>query len=99
MKACVVLHNYLQSSEKELPPGKTKYCPIGLTEPGTSDGEGVTRSNLQSIRSTVSPNAKNIDKARRDIQSNYFLSNARMVPWQEDYVLSGAVSLSFPPQY
>ncbi|KAJ8940260.1 hypothetical protein NQ314_010772 [Rhamnusium bicolor] len=62
-KACVVMHNYIQISEGELPVSQSEYCPTGTTDyvdengvlrPGSWRDENIS---LQSVNEVGSNNA------------------------------------------
>lgn len=50
VQACVVLHNTLQTMEKDLPPVERKYCPIGYVDLCDNEGELVLGSNPRSVQ-------------------------------------------------
>lgn len=52
--ATVVLHNYLQRAEEDIPMEERHYCPTGYTDNETSDGSvipGIWREERSYLRS------------------------------------------------
>lgn len=95
VQACVVLHNYLQSSESDLPLADRKYCPTGYVEFCNFEMKNENNSNLRSVSRLGSRNSSNIAKAQRDKLADYFISNEGKIPWQENYVNRGTVPSNF----
>lgn len=97
VQATVVLHNYLQSSEKNYPSSEKRYCPTGYGDyvdckgilyPGTWREDGQT---LISVNRVGSNNATGCAKIQRDRLADYFTSQEGWLPWQEDYVHRGSI--------
>lgn len=97
VQATVLLHNYLQNSEIDLPIAERKYCPTGYTDsidknseihPGVWAEEG---SGLRSVSRVGSNNPSTIAKHQRDTLADYFVSPAGALPWQEEYVNRGLI--------
>ncbi|KAK4875354.1 hypothetical protein RN001_011776 [Aquatica leii] len=99
VQATVVLHNFLQSSEKDMLPSQRKYCPTGFCDYISKTGNlhlGTWReagNNLRSVNRLGSNNSLYSAKNQRDVLADYFVSFEGWVPWQEAYVNRGAVPL------
>ena len=72
VQATVVLHNYLQSTEKDLPRAERRYCPTGFGDYVDSNGilhRGTWREDgytLRSVNRVGSNNATRCAKMQRD---------------------------------
>lgn len=100
VQATVVLHNYLQTSELEIPAGQRNYCPTGKVDHYNDEGELIlgdwsNQKNLQSVHKMGSNNATVLAKNQRNILADYFVSDAGEVEWQYSYVNKGALPLQF----
>lgn len=97
VQATVVLHNYLQNSEKDIPISQRKYCPTGFGDYIDEEGQvhlGSWREeghNLKSVNKMGGNNATNLAKKYRDVLAEYFISREGWVPWQQDYVNRGGI--------
>ncbi|XP_030763193.1 protein ALP1-like [Sitophilus oryzae] len=95
--ATIVLHNFLQQTEEDIPPEDRHYCPTGFSDWIDLKGDlhdGTWREEGQGLRSVGrlgSNNASNLAKDQRDLLAEYFVSIEGWVPWQENYVNRGGL--------
>lgn len=97
-KACIVLHNYLQSDEESLPENERRYCPTGLVDQEKTNGQivpGTWRqgTDLQSVRRLGSNNSTKKAQSNRDILCDFFNSPNGSIPFQTDMVMKGSVPI------
>lgn len=97
-KACVVLHNFLQSDEESLPESQRRYCPTGLVDqekPGGQILPGAWRksTDLQSVRRLGSNNSTRKAQSNRDLLCSFFNSPVGSIPFQMEMVLKGSVPI------
>lgn len=100
IQATIVLHNFLKVYEEDLPPSYRTYCPLQLADELGENGqihEGAWReeNSLRSVNRLGSNNPKRSVRENREILADYFVSGVGSVPWQEQYVLRGAVPHGF----
>lgn len=88
VQAVVVLHNFIQKGEAEIPECDRRYCPTGFTDWEDANGvmhEGEWRSfnaKLRSIGRVGSNNAAQKVQNQRNILAEYFLSPLGAIPNQ-----------------
>lgn len=96
VKAAVVMHNYLQKNESDLPLSERKYCPTGYVDHYDKNGAlhmGSWRNegdSLNSIQRVGSNNSARKVQEIRDTLAKYFLSNEGGVSWQYDRIKIGS---------
>lgn len=96
-QATVVLHNFLQASEQQMPLHERRYCPTGFADYVDMHGrlnEGLWRNegvSLKSVNRLSSNNYSRTARTYRDILSEFFVSKEGWVSWQEDYVNRGGL--------
>lgn len=95
-KAAVVLHNYVQTAEMDIPIHLRRYCPTGFADSFRSDGtieEGIWRAakSLRSVGRVGGNHPAFIYRQTRDILAKYFASDAGTVPWQYEHIYLGAI--------
>lgn len=98
IKACVILHNFIQTEEESVPLNQRHYCPPGYLDEEDTNGAlipGLWRKeqNLSSIGRVGANNASRNDINSRDILMNYFNSNVGSVEWQLERVWRGTIPL------
>lgn len=97
VKAAVVLHNFVQKSEQDLPVTERRYCPPEFTDSFNENGVcqpgswNERATSLVSVRRLGSNNASRNVQAMRDILAEYFISDIGSVPWQWTHILRGTV--------
>uniref|UniRef100_A0A6P7FIS9 Protein ANTAGONIST OF LIKE HETEROCHROMATIN PROTEIN 1-like n=1 Tax=Diabrotica virgifera virgifera TaxID=50390 RepID=A0A6P7FIS9_DIAVI len=97
VQATVVLHNFLQCSEKDIPDSEKRYCPTGFGD--YVDGNGLLHLgtwredpySLRTVNKVGSNNATHCAKLQRERLADYFISREGWLPWQENYVNRGAI--------
>lgn len=102
IKACVVLHNYVQKGEEDLPISERRYCPTGFVDWVDDNGEihngqwrSVPSGNLRSVGRSGSNNAPKTVQQLRDTLAEYLISPAGALPYQWDRVHEGGVPDNF----
>lgn len=101
VQACVVLHNYLQKAEEEIPIALRRYCPTGFAD--FVDENGIfhygewrkTGNVLTGITRVGSNNPSRSVKSLREILMTYFNSDFGEVLWQDNTILEGFVPQEF----
>lgn len=99
--ATIVLHNYLQTKERDITASQRKYCPVGLVDTEKENGEicnGKWRNmgkSLKSVGRLGSNNYSTSIRDNRDMLMRYFISPVGAVPWQWEYVSKGNVPENF----
>lgn len=97
VQATIVLHNFLQNGEHDLPPEDRKYCPTGYVDYYDENGElheGSWRlegNNLNSVRRLGANNATNRAKSNRDKLADFFVSKEGWVSWQDNIINLGCL--------
>ncbi|CAH1965616.1 unnamed protein product [Acanthoscelides obtectus] len=96
VKATIVLHNYLQASEAEIPAKERRYCPTGFVdyEVGGQVQGGAWRQEsvaMSSVGRQAQNNAARASTALRKALMQYLVSDVGAVPWQWDSISLGAV--------
>lgn len=93
-KAVVVLHNYLQASEEDIPETERGYCGMGMVD--REDGEGNVvpgpwrqEAALPSVRRLGTNNSTREAQQNRNTLASYFMSDVGCLPWQIQYVRRG----------
>lgn len=81
--ACIVLHNYIQKGEENIPLKDRKYCPTGFVD---SLGE---LENLESVGRLGANNSTNATKELRDYLAEYFVSQQGALPYQWNLIHQG----------
>ncbi|KAG5892624.1 hypothetical protein JTB14_019713 [Gonioctena quinquepunctata] len=92
LTACVVLHNFVQRSELEIPENERRYCPTGFA---AKSQFGMRKTDLRSVRRVGSNNAKREYIELRNTLCEYVNSPQGSVPWQLEEVLRGCVPQGF----
>lgn len=99
VKAAVVLHNYLQKSERDMPVDERKYCPTGYADYLDSKGQvhdGQWRRDsrsLQSVKRVGSNNPSIGVQNLRTILTEYFQSDAGIFLHQYTHIGRGSVPM------
>lgn len=99
--ATVVLHNYLQRAEEDIPVEERHYCPTGYTDIERSDGTIIAgswredRTHLRSVGRLGSNNAQASIRTNRDILCDYFNSELGSIPWQVESIQKGSLPDTF----
>lgn len=99
IKACVILHNFLQSEEDSIPFGQRHYCPPGYIDEEDANGVIIPGSwrdsepNLRPIGKVASNNTSRVNIHSRNLLCDYFSSDVGSVEWQLERVCRGAVPL------
>lgn len=87
--ACVVLHNYIQKGEEDIPLKDRKYCPTGFVD---------SLNNLDNLRSVGRVGANNFSNSTKDLRdslSEYFVSQQGALEYQWDLVNQGSYPNNF----
>ncbi|KAG5874352.1 hypothetical protein JTB14_022345 [Gonioctena quinquepunctata] len=92
VQACVVLHNFVQRSDLEIPENERRYCPTGFA---AKSRFGMRKTDLRSVRRVGSNNAKREYIELRNTLCEYVNSPKGSVPWQLEKVLRGCVPQGF----
>ncbi|KAJ8969040.1 hypothetical protein NQ314_001940 [Rhamnusium bicolor] len=95
--ATIVLHNFLQKCEADIPLAERRYCPTGYAD--HLDENGTLRAgqwrnlpeNLPSVGRLGSNNPKKNVQKMRDNLAEYLVSKEGCVPWQWDYIMKGSL--------
>lgn len=97
VKATLVLHNFLQKSEEEIPTEERRYCPTGFVD--TVDEEGNLRlgtwrdvgmgDGLLPVAPRASNNSSRKFQDMRNNLADYFFSDEGSVSWQMKHVSIG----------
>ena len=94
-EAACALHNYLKISEAQCPPAARHYCPPGYVDQEDREGNiipGDWRSHddnqLSSIHQIGGNRYSSSAKQLRDMLTNYFISTAGALAWQQTHVTS-----------
>lgn len=96
IKACVVLHNFVQVSEEDIPISERRYCPTGMVDYVDKDGilhygtwrdEGVS---LTSVNRVGSNNPSRLVQQIRNKLAEYFVTIGA-VPWQNRVIRRGSI--------
>ncbi|XP_023311315.1 protein ALP1-like [Anoplophora glabripennis] len=96
-KATIVIHNFIQRGEMDIPASESKYCGMGRRD--YIDENGVLHAgtwnnvpcNLRSVGRLSSNNASQCSKEARNMLQEYFLSKEGCLPWQWEYVSRGSL--------
>lgn len=87
VRATVVLHNYLQKEEANLPLRYGRYCPTACADYVDQDGmfhygqwHDAAGGALYSVRRSDGNNASHITRSLRDRLANYFSSEQGEIP-------------------
>lgn len=96
----VVLHNYIQKCEEDIPINERKYCPTGYVDTENKYGEVIPGNwrNNNSVRAVGRVGSNNSARAaqdNRELLKHYFVTPEGAVPWQLDYITRGTVPENF----
>lgn len=100
-QAVVVLHNFIQKSEEDIPVNERRYCPTGFVDWEDDNGhmhDGEWRQwsdKLRSVSRVGSNNASQKIQAQRNILAEYFLSPLGAIPNQIARLYVGSVPDTF----
>lgn len=84
--ACVVLHNYIQKGEEDIPIKDRKYCTTGFV-----DSLSEEHVNLTSVGRLGANHSSTSNKLLRDTLADYFTSDQGAVIHQWDLVNKGGI--------
>ncbi|KAJ8943578.1 hypothetical protein NQ314_009703 [Rhamnusium bicolor] len=97
VKATIVLHNFLQKKEEDIPEEQRRYSPMGYADLFDENGRlilGMWREQEYMLRSATwlgSNNATRSAQGARDKLASYFVSDVGSVPWQYDIIMTGSL--------
>ncbi|KAJ8956139.1 hypothetical protein NQ314_006773 [Rhamnusium bicolor] len=97
VKATIVLHNFLQKKEEDIPEEQRRYSPMGYADSFDENGRlilGMWREEEYMLRSATrlgSNNATRRAQGARDKLASYLVSDVGSVPWQYDIIMTGSL--------
>ncbi|KAJ8944359.1 hypothetical protein NQ314_009491 [Rhamnusium bicolor] len=97
VKATIVLHNFLQKKEEDIPEEQSRYSPMGYADSFDENGRlilGMWREEEYMLRSATrlgSNNATRSAQGARDKLASYLVSDVGSVPWQYDIIMTGSL--------
>lgn len=99
IKACVVLHNFVQREEEDIPVSQRQYCPPGFVDHEESNGDvvlGLWRNETNQLRSVGRMGANNATRKsqqNRDKLRDFLISPEGALTWQLEQICKGSVPM------